>query len=547
MNSCKIASIILSAAFGLQITSVNAAENAPVPSANDSPSTDHAPETETVSPIPIADAAPAVVTVETDEKRLTVALLMPPDNSPFVGAAKIIANGLAAANKTSRQPADLLVLEAASEVPIERVLEKAVLSGADVVVGPLQRSRVAEVAALKSLPIPVVSLNATTSDVAPDNLLMMSLATEYEAQQTAEWAIASLPRPTEGEAILPKTDTAEAPNPPVTVTAPPPRLLILKQNDEWDNRIAAAYEHTLTQAGVPFETYDIGDQPDINALKAHTQPTLPNDRLAYYRKAMQKAKALPGTTEVERKARKRAVTRVENDMAVERSLSEPPYPVALLALSAQTASMIRSSLPSKMRLWATSSTNPGDPATSSTSTTLAYDLSGLVFTETPLLVRYSAQSFEARFETAMPYSLAAKRLFAYGVDAFEVARAWAQKQPHLSFVGETGAIDYDLDRSHLVRRTPVTILITEGHLVEVDTKRVARPGPLPRVEVPVQQTLSVKEVLRPLPISTVTSITIQRAEDDDAAPTPPVAPLMWPGVEPIPQTTDTPLQRGVVR
>ena len=39
-------------------------------------------------------------------------------------------------------------------------------------------------------------------------------------------------------------------------------------------------------------------------------------------------------------------------------------------------------------------------------------------------MRYDNESFEAKFQTALPYSMPAKRLFALGLDAYQVAEDW---------------------------------------------------------------------------------------------------------------------------
>ena len=257
---------------------------------------------------------------------------------------------------------------------------------------------------------------------------------------------------------------------------------------------------------------------DLKRLREKVQPVLSEEDERRFAQRRQELRHLPGTTESERRIRDQALKRLDSDMAVRRAESTPPYAGILLALDAQSASIVRTSLPRKSRVWGTSTSNPGDPAVSSAATALAFDLEGLVFAECPLLLRYDAQSFTARFAAAMPYSPAAKRLFAFGADAFGVAERWAQSTRSFEMEGETGRLVLDRDRSPVVERTPQTVLVREGHLIEVATESVARPGPLPEVSIPSRQTLSVKEVLPAKASVTVVPVIIEDVGPEQPAP-----------------------------
>ena len=107
----------------------------------------------------------------------------------------------------------------------------------------------------------------------------------------------------------------------------------------------------------------------------------------------------------------------------------------------------------------------------------------MVFSDCPIVVRYDAQGFTARFESAMPYSLAAKRLFALGADAYELARLWSSKEQRIQFDGETGHLTLDRQLSPEVLRTPQTIVIQSGELLEAEPEAVAQTR-LPHIESP---------------------------------------------------------------
>lgn len=500
-----------------------------------------APEmtTEAIDPA----AAPLASLLPEEPDRLTIALVMPPDGSPFTAASKIVGNGLLAASQTSREPAEVLLVEAPESTSLTEVLQSAVVAGADVVVGPLQKERVTELIRIGALPLPVVALNHPSEAIPdaeiPANLVMMSLSTENEAEYIARLAVAALEEsaPEAPVPAIPAPDASaqdvSAPTAPVPAlpdaTAPladetgaltvPERqkILILSQSGAWETRIAESYAKVLTASGTPFEIYRIDDM-DLKRLREKVQPVLSEEDERRFAQRRQELRHLPGTTESERRIRDQALKRLDSDMAVRRAESTPPYAGILLALDAQSASIVRTSLPRKSRVWGTSTSNPGDPSASSAATALAFDLEGLVFAECPLLLRYDAQSFTARFAASMPYSPAAKRLFAFGADAFGVAERWAQSNRSFEMEGETGRLVLDRDRSPVVERTPQTVLVREGHLIEVASESVAKPGPLPEVSIPSRQTLTVKEVLPAKASVTVVPVIIEDVGPEQLAP-----------------------------
>ena len=486
----------------------------------------------------VTAAAPISTLLPEEPDRLTIALVMPPDGSPFTAASKIVGNGLLAASQTSREPAEVLLVEAPESTSLTEVLQSAVVAGADVVVGPLQKERVTELIRIRTLPLPVVALNHPSEAIPdaeiPANLVMMSLSTENEAEYIARLAVAALEESTPEAPVptIPAPDTsvptdsvpalpgAASPLSDETAALPAPerqKILILSQSGAWETRIAESYAKVLTASGTPFEIYRVDDM-DLKRLREKVQPVRSEEDERRFAQRRQELRHLPGTTESERRIRDQALKRLDSDMAVRRAESTPPYAGILLALDAQSASIVRTSLPRKSRVWGTSTSNPGDPAVSSAATALAFDLEGLVFAECPLLLRYDAQSFTARFAAAMPYSPAAKRLFAFGADAFGVAERWAQSTRSFEMEGETGRLVLDRDRSPVVERTPQTVLVREGHLIEVATESVARPGPLPEVSIPSRQTLSVKEVLPAKASVTVVPVIIEDVGPEQPAP-----------------------------
>ncbi len=449
--------------------------------------------------------------VEVDSRRtLTIAYLLPPDDSAFLSASQTVANGLVAASKTSARPATILTVAAGSGGSVDEQIDAAVMSGADVVVGPLQRDLVDALATRTSLPIPVVALNAVPekSTTAPQNLIMMSMSTENEADYVARLAVRALPESTERGSA--------------------PKIALLTTNGAWETRIRAAYERVLREQLVDYEVFVVSTE-ELPELQKQLEPALPPEDEAEFRQRIAALRAEKPADAAASRRQKSRIRAVESERRAKVATAEPPFASALLAMDAQTAGLVRNRLPQRMRIWATSVTNPGDPRTSSSATALAYDLDNLAFTECPLLVRYDAQGFEARFATAMPYSLSAKRLFALGVDAYEMARQWASHRHNIQYYGETGALTLNRDVSAVVARVPRTVVVKSGMLVEVPAKELAVPGDMPKIalpEPPVPPTplpeagTTVETPSRP----SVTSILI-RPEDvpADLPPSPPVA------------------------
>lgn len=523
----------------LEATSAeNALPSAPVPA-------------EPVAAAPANEPLHAVAVAKT-MRPTTIAMLLPADNSPFLSAGKIVSNGLVAASKTSPVPANILMIESPDHVPVDELIDAAVASGADVVVGPLQRERVQALAMKDKLPIPVVALNAVEVPLqskAPDNLLMMSVSTESEAEYVAELALKTLrpePQPVLPEESAPALSGPQTLEEPVAAdeaaaTASPEksaraRVAILTLDRPWERRIEEAYKRVLFAAGVTYDVYVLNPEK-LSELPKGLEGTLDEKTSEYFH---ERRKIIRETYKDDPRRLKAQLRNLEAERRAKVATAEPPYEAVFFALDAQTASLIRNRLPQRSRLWATSSSNPGDPKTSSSAAALAYDLENLVFTECPIVVRYDAQSFEARFETAMPYSLAAKRLFALGVDAYEMAQQWAIGRPIIQFYGESGALEVDRKASPYVKRTPQTIVVKSGRLVEVETELVARPGDLPRIRpAKTIPTLDVdsREQLR-APITFAPAVTVETPEDLPPTPPPsaPAAAPATPAATPLPGT-----------
>ena len=83
----------------------------------------------------------------------------------------------------------------------------------------------------------------------------------------------------------------------------------------------------------------------------------------------------------------------------------------------------------------------------------------------------------------MPYSLSAKRLFALGADAREIAAQWSQLRTQIQYHGETGSLELNRLKSPVITREPQSVIVRSGSLVEVPQEVVVKTE-LPNIELP---------------------------------------------------------------
>ncbi len=309
-------------------------------------------------------------------------MLMPPDDSPFLAAARIVANGLAASNAHIDSPqarsAEIFLVESSSQTAsLDAALDAALVSGADIVVGPIERSAVEMLARKKTLPLPVLALNVpdnTDLSAVPQNLGLISISTEYEAEWIAQAAVAALPHSINNLSR--------------------PKIAVIAGSAAWQMRARDAFENVLAHAQIDYEV--ISFSPEIlDDLQTKFEPTLSPEEAAQFDQELREALAKAESSQ----QRKLITKRVHAARRARVTQSEPPFQAALLALSAQEAALVRNRFPRGTRIWGTSAINPGDPDLSSAATTLSYDLDGVAFPECPLVVQLKPADFEARFGT----------------------------------------------------------------------------------------------------------------------------------------------------
>jgi uncharacterized protein len=120
----------------------------------------------------------------------TVAVLLP-ESGRFAGAAQAVRDGILAAQAADPQGQRprLLFRDTSDTASAVSLVNEAAAQGADLVIGPLEREQVDQLAVQPNLPVPVLALNRSTGGTAaPSNLYQFALAPEDEAAAAAEKA-----------------------------------------------------------------------------------------------------------------------------------------------------------------------------------------------------------------------------------------------------------------------------------------------------------------------------------------------------------------------
>lgn len=119
-----------------------------------------------------------------------IAILLP-ETGRFEKAAEAIKNGIAAAwyaDPIEPRPT-IRYYDSTTEQQIWPAYTQAIEDGANIVIGPLQKSSVLQFARAGELPVPVLALNSVTTDVTgTQNLYQFALSPEDEARQVADRA-----------------------------------------------------------------------------------------------------------------------------------------------------------------------------------------------------------------------------------------------------------------------------------------------------------------------------------------------------------------------
>jgi outer membrane PBP1 activator LpoA protein len=152
-------------------------------------------------------------------------------------------------------------------------------------------------------------------------------------------------------------------------------------------------------------------------------------------------------------------------------ITERKPEAVFLALDARSAALVRSRLPREAFVFATSLANPGNPEASADARALARDLEGVRFVDAPWLIDVAGPGVVGVARPAAPLSALEERLYALGIDAYRVARLWAEGKARFELDGATGFLRLDRARSARVERRPRSAILQNGAIEREDFGR----------------------------------------------------------------------------
>ena len=386
----------------------------------------------------------ALRSTATAASKTKIAVLMPNADNPLNVFAQAIVKGIRAENKQLSTPHEIILLPRKIGQSTLSHLQDASLMGASVAIGPITRDDVNEISELPFLPLPVVSLNLPEDDVkSPELLMNFSLSLEEEAKQVASMAIQSLAK--ENKDSL--------------------NIVLFEGASPINQRVANTFEQALAEESISITRIPITKElltlPKLYEVKNFSSLTLGT-------------KSLPDTAEGYENAKQYN----ENLTQSFSKLGSSSYSAVFLVTDARTAALIKPRLPRDTRVWGTSMINPGNPE-QSVIASLAFDLQNTGFVDAPLILRYNNQDFKASFGETPPNSLIARRLFAFGVDAYRLARLWMRWQPEITMAGTTGSLSFKKNVSANVSRIAQPAVFYHGQIETMSADRLAHLAPRP--------------------------------------------------------------------
>ena len=386
----------------------------------------------------------ALRSTATAASKTKIAVLMPNADNPLNVFAQAIVKGIRAENKQLSTPHEIILLPRKIGQSTLSHLQDASLMGASVAIGPITRDDVNEISELPFLPLPVVSLNLPEDDVkSPELLMNFSLSLEEEAKQVAYMAIQSLAK--ENKDSL--------------------NIVLFEGASPINQRVANTFEQALAEESISITRIPITKElltlPKLYEVKNFSSLTLGT-------------KSLPDTAEGYENAKQYN----ENLTQSFSKLGSSSYSAVFLVTDARTAALIKPRLPRDTRVWGTSMINPGNPE-QSVIASLAFDLQNTGFVDAPLILRYNNQDFKASFGETPPNSLIARRLFAFGVDAYRLARLWMRWQPEITMAGTTGSLSFKKSVSANVSRIAQPAVFYHGQIETMSADRLAHLAPRP--------------------------------------------------------------------
>jgi len=369
-----------------------------------------------------------------------VALLLPQDGSlAAVGLA--LRDGFIAAQRQALaegEAAPVLDIYDSNQISdMDEVYQQAKAAGAVLLIGPLEKPLVRQLAMREQLPLPTLALNyADVQHLVPADLFQFGLAAEDEAREVARRAAADGKR----------------------------RAVVMVPKSEWGERVLDVFHQSWNALG-----------GELVAVEYIDQPIQINDQVA---NLLRQLRARPLGSDV-----------AQDELATDVALTNAAVDFMFLAATTQQAQQIKPTLAyhqaASLPVYATSHLYSGD-----LSAQQMRDLEGIIFCETPWLLGADAPLRQQVTQIWPQAGGSLGRLYAMGIDAFHLAS-------RLSLLKEVAGSSYDgfsgqlsLDKNQRIVRQLPWATFRYGQvqrLPEIDTQPIDMP--LIDREEPVDTTL----------------------------------------------------------
>lgn len=153
---------------------------------------------------------------------------------------------------------------------------------------------------------------------------------------------------------------------------------------------------------------------------------------------------------------------VEQGERLARQLDADRHDAVFLALDARAAALLRARVPRPILVFGTSLLNATGGAATPEATALAHDLDGVRFVDMPWLLRTDASTGARGPLPAAPLPADLARLYALGVDAYQVALRWSAGETRFTVEGMMGRLRVDRSVGPRVERTPAAAVYRNG-------------------------------------------------------------------------------------
>ncbi|SEL00297.1 hypothetical protein SAMN05216214_10770 [Atopomonas hussainii] len=328
-----------------------------------------------------------------------IALLLPAEGE-LAGVGRALRDGFMAARLQSLQQGapvpEVTFYDSSRLSNLDAFYQQASADGIQLVVGPLDKAQVSELARRQSLPLPTLALNyAEGASQAPAQMFQFGLAAEDEARSAAQQAWLDGHR----------------------------RAIAMVPNSHWGRRVVAAFEQEWQQLGGQLLATSHVDQPVQLANQIA--------ELMDLRSSEQRAKRLSA-----------ALGKDINALPTRRQ----DIDFVFLAASPIQARQIKPTLTFQyagdLPVYATSHVNSGFSAQE------IKDMNGIRFNETPWLLNQD-DSMRQQLSNAWPQATGGLgRLYAMGIDAYRLTPRLNQLllMPDAPVDGETGRLSLTADR-----------------------------------------------------------------------------------------------------